>query len=547
MFFSDIPNYLTILVLRRSILLLVGIFSLFSVPLPAQDRIIVRDYAQLNTIVADGENAPFWLVSDRGGLSSLDVQNGFARYGVVIGASISKNGKWNSSSGLELAVGYNNDNSPVLRQLYADISYKWLTLSIGAKERRPEMRDFGALGSVSGNDALNTLKGLSFCGLTELGTGGLVHSGNSSPIPQVRIGVPEYVAIKGTGSWLKLRGHIAYGMFMDGKFQKDFTAGNPEEKYNKYVLYHSKALFMKVGNESRFPLEIEGGLEMHSQFGGNVYNHSEGKTLSMPTRLVDFMKALIPVGGDEMVPYTEQSNITGNQIGNWHLALTLHTKPVDVTLYGEHMFEDFSQLFFIEYQNNKDNKRTLVYYPWRDLMVGISLRNKSGFLGFISGIQYEYVSTYDQSGACYNDPSKHFIEQMDGWDNYYNHAIYSGWHYYGMPMGNPLLFSPLYNNDGSLEFKGNRLKAHHFGANGAFGRRKEFLYRLMCTYSENWGTYVNPFFEKRYTTSMLADFTYAPDGKSWFLSASVAHDCSNHIGNNTGVMFCFVKSGGFKS
>ena len=54
---------------------------------------------------------------------------------------------------------------------------------------------------------------------------------------------------------------------------------------------------------------------------------------------------------------------------------------------------------------------------------------------------------------------------------------------------------------------------------------------------------MNPFLEKRYTTSLLADFVYSPDAKSWYLSASVAHDWSNHIGNNTGVMFSFVKVG----
>lgn len=503
----------------------------------------IRDYAQINAIAASGDNAPFWLVSNRGGLSSLDVQNVFARYGAVIDAPIGSNGKWNSSTGFEFVAVYNSKNTPILRQMYADISYKWLTFSIGARERMAEMRDFCNLVGVNDNYALNTFEGLSFCSLDELGTGGLVYSGNSLPIPQIRIGAPEYVAIKGTASWLKVRGHIAYGMFLDGNFQEDFTAVNPTEKYNKSVLYHSKALFMNVGNVNKFPLEIEAGLEMHSQFGGDVYTHADGKILSMPTKLKDFFKAFIPAGGDESTPDIEQSNISGNQIGNWHLAFTLHTKPVDVRIYGEHMFEDFSQLFFIEYQNNIKNKKTLVYYPWRDIMLGVSVRNKSDFLDFVSNIQYEYVSTYDQSGACYNDPNDYFVEQMDGWDNYYNHAIYSGWHYNGMNIGNPLLFSPLYNTDGSLEFKGNRIRAHHLGVNGGFGKRKEFLYRFMYTYSENWGTYVNPFLEKRYTTSLLADFVYSPDAKSWYLSASVAHDWSNHIGNNTGVMFSFVKVG----
>lgn len=534
------------LLLKKDILALLLALLTFSGVAFSQEALSIKDYVQLNAIGSAGDYAPFWLVSNKGGVSSLDTHNGYIRYGVAVDGSIGRNRDWNYSLGLDLKTGYNQSYNPVVGQLYADISYKWLNFSIGAKERFAEMRSFCSLGGVNGNLVLNSFQALAFNGLGDLGTGGLVYSGNSSPIPQVRLEVPEYVTIKGTRSLLHMRGHIAYGVFLDSEFQENFTAVNPKAKYNRYALYHSKAFFMKVGNEARFPLEVEGGLEMHAQFGGDIYTHAKGKYLSMPTRFKDFLKAFIPAGGDELVPFTEQSNITGNQVGDWHLALTLHTKPVDIQLYGEHMFEDFSQLFFIEYQNNINNKRTWVYYPWRDIMVGLSIRNKSGILDFISNIQYEYVSTYDQSGAGYNDPSDYFVEQMDGLDNYYNHAIYSGWHYYGMALGNPLVFSPLYNTDGSLEFKANRMRAHHVGVNGAFGHKKDFLYRLMYTYSENWGTYVNPFFEKRYTTSLLADFIYSPNGKSWLVSASVAYDHSNLIGNNAGVMLSFVKVGLFK-
>ena len=541
-----INDFIKIFHLRRYILLLVLLCMVLPDVLPAQEKFVIRDYVQLNAVAGVGDNSPFWLVSNKNGLSSFDTANGYIRYGVGINGTFGKKGNWTYSSCIDLKTGYNHNSRPVVHQLYADVSYKWLTLSVGAKERNAEMRGFNSLCGVNGNEVLASFSSLAFNGLGELGTGGLVYSGNSSPIPQVYIGVPEYVTIKGTKSLLKLRGHIAYGIFLDNKFQENFTAINPKAKYNKYALYHSKSFFMEVGNVNKFPLKAEAGIEMHSQFGGNVYTHSKGKYLSMPTRFKDFLKAFIPAGGDEMVPFTEQSNITGNQVGNWHLALTLDTKPVEVQLYGEHMFEDFSQLFFLEYQNNINNKRTLVSYPWRDIMLGMSIKNKTGFLKFISNISYEYVSTYDQSGACYNDPNDYFVEQMDGWDSYYNHAIYSGWHNYGMGIGNPLVFSPLYNDDGSLEFKANRMRAHNVGVNGCFGRKNEFLYRLVYTYSENWGTYINPFFEKKYTTSLLADFIYSPNNKSWLVSASVACDRSNYIGNNVGVMFSFVKVGLFK-
>lgn len=514
--------------------------------LSAQCKYELKDYMQLGIVAGTGDNAPFWLVSNRNGLSSIETNSGYVRYGIGINGVIGRKGNWCYSSGLDLKIGYNHKYRPVVHQFYADVSYKWLTLSVGAKECNAEMRGFCSLSGVNGNRILNSFSSLAFNGLGELGTGGLVYSGNSSPIPQFYVGVPEYVTIKGTKSLLKLRGHISYGIFLDSRFQREFTLDNPQAKYNEYALYHSKSFFMQVGDEKRFPLKLEAGLEMDMQFGGNIYTHSTGKYLSMPTRFKDFMMAFVPTGGDETVPFTEQSNITGNQVGNWHLALTVDTKPVDVRLYGEHLFEDFSQLFFFEYQNNINNKRTVVYYPWRDFMLGVSIKNKTGFLNFISNIQYEYVSTYDQSGACYNDPNDYFIEQMDGLDNYYNHAIYSGWHYYGMGIGNPLLFAPLYNDDGSLEFKANRMRAHNVGVNGAFGKKNEFLYRLLYTYSENWGTYINPFFKKKYTTSLLADFIYSPNDKSWLVSASVAYDRSNYIGNNFGVMLSFAKIGFLK-
>ena len=113
------------------------------------------------------------------------------------------------------------------------------------------MRNFCILTGVNENKVLNSVGSLSFDGLGELGTGGLVYSGDSSPIPQLRIGVPKYVTIKGFGSWLKMRGHIAYGVFMDTEFQENFTKKNPTAKYNKYALYHSKSFFMEVGNEQK--------------------------------------------------------------------------------------------------------------------------------------------------------------------------------------------------------------------------------------------------------------------------------------------------------
>lgn len=504
----------------------------------AQSGVDINQFVQLNTVLSDGDNAPFWLTANRQGLSSLNTSNGYARYGMRVDGKLGGGKDWEYKAGADVVAGYNQQNFVSLHQLYAGISWRWLCMNIGVKERTAEMRSSGVL---AGNGDFKTLYGRA---LSELGTGGLLYSGNSAPVPQICIEVPEYVDIPGTGSWLKLRGHIAYGIFLDHNFQKDFTTSNPSAKYAKNVMYHSKALFMKLGNAEKFPLEVEGGLEMRAQFGGDFYTHAKGKYLSMPRGIKDYFKAFIPLSGDETTPTPEQANISGNQIGNWHLAFTLKTKPVDVRLYGEHLFEDFSQLFFFEYQTNREGKRKITYYPWKDIQIGVSVTNKTGYLKFISTVQYEYTSMYDQSGAGYNDPNDYFSEQMDGADDYYNHSIYPGWHNYGMGIGNPLAFSPLYNSNGTLVFRGNRLKAHNVGVNGTFAHDGQFKYRLLYTYSENWGTYFNPFKEKKYTTSLLADIVFTPSEK-WALSFSLAYDKSNHIGENWGAMLSLARFGLF--
>lgn len=510
----------------------------------SQGEANISQFVQFNTILSDGDYAPFGLTANRQGVSSAETSNGFARYGFGVDGNMTQNGKWKFEAGADIIAGYNRLNSVDVHELYAGISWKWISLNAGIKERFAEMRGFSMLESdADDNDSAiySRLYGIS---LGDLGSGGLLYSGNSAPIPQVRLEVPHYVDVPGTGAWLKLRGHIAYGMFLDHNFQEDFTASNPKAKYGRNVLYHSKALFIKVGKTDKFPLEVEGGLEMCSQFGGDFYTHAKGKYLSMPRGIKDFFKAMIPLGGDDTTPVTEQANISGNHIGNWHLAFTLHTAPVDIRLYGEHLFEDFSQLFFFEYQSNRDGNRTLVYYPWRDIQLGISLKNKTGHLEFISNLQYEYTSMYNQSGAAYNDPNDQYLEQMDGIDDYYNHSIYPGWHYFGMGIGNPLAVSPLYNRNGSLVFSGNRFKAHCAGVNGAFAGDL-LKYRLKYIYSENWGTYLNPFDKKRYTTSLLADLVFVPESSRWAVSLSLAYDKSNYIGNNFGAMLSVARIGLF--
>ena len=513
----------------------------------AQGRGDFRYYAQLNATAAAGKYAPYWFTANNNAVSPVDNISGYARYGMSYAGSFGKNGDFRYNVTADIIAGHNRPDAVSYQQAFGEFGWRWIRLSIGSKERWSEQEYFSRKAmrnALDGNNVTRHCPNLFTERLASLGTGGLTYSGNSRPIPQIRIEIPDFVDIPGTKEWLKYRGYFSYGIFSDNSYQRMIAEAYPGARHTKNVLYHGKGGFVSIGKPSAFPVTFDGGLEMHTQFGGTIYN-AGNRTITMPHKFMDFFKAFIPMSGSGDTPVVEQTNISGNQIGSWQAAFTIYTRPLEIRIYGEHMFEDFSQLFFFEYQMNSEGKRRTLVYPWRDIQIGINIANRSGILPFISNVRYEYLTTRDQSGALYHDPSDYFNDQMDGCDNYYNHGFYPGWHHWGMGIGNPLVISPAYNRDGNVQFRSNRLIAHNVGINGIIGGKFPLAYRFNYTYSENWGTYMNPFSEKRYTTSLLAEITYIPKNSGWSGTLSLGCDRSSFIGNNVGAIFTITRSGSF--
>lgn len=530
-----------------------ALLTFFSSATAQENRSTLNYIIQYSGHTSTGENAPYWFAARRQGMYNIDPNSSTMRIGLLSSGHFDKRGKFEYRIGADIRVGETYSNSMslgtgfTLQQACFDIQYNCLQISIGSKERFSEashtyLTPFGE--NLNSNLINQYFPNIYSRSIIDLGSGGLAYSGNSRPVPQVRIEIPEYTPFPGTNGWLHVRGHIAYGAFTDEKFQSRHTEKSPSVRYGKSLLYHSKAGFLRIGKAEKFPLLFEGGLEMHTQFGGDIYTHADGKILSMPHGLADYWKAFIPLSGSDATPEKEQTNISGNQLGSWHAAFIIPTKKVEIRLYGEHLFEDFSQLFFFEYQADKNAKKNVIYYPWRDILLGLRLTNKSRILPFVSSMQYEYLTTRDQSGALYHDPSDYFNEQMDGADNYYNHGIYPGWHHWGMGIGNPLIISPVYNANGDLQFRSNRIIAHNAGVNGTFEQWFPLAYRLQYTYSEHWGSYSHPFNKKKYSTSLLAEFVYALPKRHWAGTFALAYDQSDYIGNSFGLMFTVSYTGG---
>ncbi len=453
--------------------------------------------------VGNGDHSPLWLNANKQGLSSINKDNAYVAAGIF--KPMSSN-KFAYSYGLELA-GANHFTSDVfVQQAYLDLKYRKIQLSIGSKERNGELVN------------------------QKLSSGGLAFSGNALPIPQIRVEFPKYITVPYTNNWLSVKGHVAYGWFTDGNWQKSFTGAAGDRTSS--VLYHSKEIFFKVERPDLLPLRFEFGLGMEAQFGGVRHYHG-GSKFSMPEGFKDYIKALIPMHGGATAPESDQENIEGNMLGSYHFSLSYKVNNWEIRPYYEHYFEDQSMLS--------------MKYKWRDGLIGLELtfpKNK-----FVSSMVAEYFGSMDQSGLLYRkDKNGNTYIHMAGNDNYYNNGFYISWTHWGMAIGNPLFMSPIYNKDHSLSFRSNRMTARHLGISG--NPTSELSYRLLLSYTRNWGTYNYPYYDAnskptvKANTSTLFELTFSPHKmRGWSFATSGATDCGSVYGKNKGVMLTVRKVG----
>jgi len=433
-----------------------------------------------------GRHNAFWLISNHYGKGSLEKKSAYLNITVNYPGKINENLSY--KFGLDIVGAYNHTANFFVHQAYGEVIYRNMLVTIGSKEYAMALK--------------NPL----------LSSGGMTFSTNARPIPQVKIGTEDYITLWSGTPWFQLKGHVAYGRFTDDNFQKSFAEG--KSKYNRGVLYHSKALFMKFEGQ-RVPLVFEGGLEMEAQFGGRIYNKNGEITSKIPSRFIDFLKVLIPMSGDEETTGADQVNVYGNHLGSWHASLAYAKERYRIRFYYEHFFEDHSQMFW-------------QYGFWKDGLVGVEV----GLLDFnwINGFVYEYIGTKDQTGPFLHDETDRIPDQISGNDNYYNHCSYSSWSHWGMGLGNPLIFSPVYNVNGDLSFRSNRMKAHHIGIKGQIF---DVGYRVLFSHARHWGTYHNPLREVEINMHGMGEISYSPfKWKNWAFIFALGVDKSKLLGKN---------------
>ena len=470
--------------------------------------------AEVQATVTHGDNTPLWLNANRYGLSSLSTDNGYVRAALTHSMEEDSLKDLAFGYGADVAVAHHFTSTVIVQQLYGEARWHKGVLTIGSKEQPVELR----------NQLLSS-------GAQTLGC-------NAMPWPGVRVALPLYWEVPGTKGWLAIKGNLSYGIQTDDQWQKDFTAKTT--KYTEHTYVHTKAGYLRFGKE-HCTVALELGLEMGCQFGGKSHQFNNGtetivKNDGSPKA---FIHAFVPAGFDS--GEGDYKNKEGNHLGNYLVRVSIDKPAYHLAIYGDHFFEDSSQMLFFEYDGYGEGEEwnDWKYSRWflyrlKDMMLGAEIRLKKQ--RWVNDIVAEYIYSKHQSGALYHDRTPSLSDHFGGCDDYYNHYIHPGWQHWGQVAGNPLYRSPLYNHDQRVAVENNRFVAWHLALSGQ--PTAQLYYRLMATWQKGFGSYELPTPKPVCNSYLMAEARYAFPHSSalrhWTVTAAVALDHGQWTGNNVG-------------
>lgn len=477
-------------------------------------------FVEVSGKVSSGNFAPLWLSSNRQGVVSPYANSAYERIGYQHDFYFGKPNEnhegtedkdWHIQAAADIMLSQNAQQKFSIHQLYGEISYKKVSLTIGQKERQIDLRN------------------------NSLTSGGLSQGINAQPIPEV-LGSVDYFSIPFCNHWWKWRGRIGYGKTTDGNWQKNWVADINSNRYTSNYLYCERMIGWKIGDEERFPLVFEPSLQMMTQFGGTTYNvagrnHDDASVPIVHAENFNaFWHAFWPMGSNDETD-GNMPNSAGNTLGSYNFAVSWITDTWKIRGYFERIFEDQSML--------------TVQYGIFDHLAGIDIDLPEN--PYVTSILVEHMSTKDQAGPVYHDKSPNIPESYTGIDNYYNHHLYPGWQNYGMTIGNPLLTSPIYNSNHDLHFYNNRVRALHIGVNG---QPNDWLsWGVIATFTRNWGTYAQPYDDVRNQQYFLTEISILPRHiPDWQFTFGIGYDHGDleNIGNSVGAQLTIRKTFNFR-
>lgn len=323
-----------------------------------------------------------------------------------------------------------------------------------------------------------------------LSSGSLLFSNNAHAFPRITIGIERWTAIPGLFGYAEVKGGLTHGWL-----------GDNSETVSKTLLHH-KFVGGRIGG--KLPVNLSYEFHHAVQWGGfsTVYG-------DLGNDFKSWLNGFLVRPGGTM--RNDQQNAQGNHIGYQQLALDIKGDGWKVSAYWQVINEDGPTRFIGRGMNNRDG------------LWGISATQTRW--PYISGLTYEFINTTDQSGPFHDKDG--FV--YGGNDSYYTNGIYrQGWSYYGQIIGSPL-----------LSLTNTRVMAHHVGIRGdIFG----FRYRALCTYVNNYGTYLQP--ELSHNTSVLLEVKKRVP-QAWDLEFGIAlgGDFGTQYGNRFGAQITITKQG----
>ena len=422
--------------------------------------------------LSDAPSLPFWATAGNYGLM-CEKDGGLAL--VQAGATASFEEGWRLSGGLSAgfnatadgvgqifrgtssggatagafvpASGERPDFNFVIDQLYASLSKG--IFSFDAGWRREPLQFTASDAPLAGS--------LSMTG------GNIAMSGNAPTMPGYTLRL-DGAAIPFTSGKLTLSG--AYGDYL-----------TMDDRYVKGALVHRTAIYFDWKILPRLDFRI--GIDHYALWGGE--HPDEGR---MAASFGNYLRVVTgrsaPAGGTE----SDRINVLGDHRGAELLRLRWRGEGYTITLQHDIPYDDGSGMGF---QNFPDGVNTL----------SVSFGEKGLW---VSDLVYEHATTMWQSGPAHDAPGEtpdapRII--LGGVDNYFNNSYYlSGWTHFGRTIGFPLFFpsgscasASAFARETGIE--NNRLTAHHIGVAGSLFRRAP--YRLMLTFSRNYGTYGDPY------------------------------------------------------
>ena len=454
----------------RFLFVILFLLVLFPVSNNAQQLVIS---ATNHTLLATDSVQPFWFTSGQHG--KFTAAGSFANLtDLYLGMDHTET----ASKGFSYSWGVNgvavlsSQNEFMLNRLFAAVAWKGWELKAGTFYD-PVL--YAGLSTSNGN---------------------LARSGNTRPVPTIRLSTLGYKKMPFWQNWLSFKFEYDEGFLND-------------ERYVANAHLHHKSLYGKF--KLTQTAWLTAGFEHYVMWGGTSPVYGQ-----LPEGWDDYWRYVFALPGNENFPEMDQTNNSGNQLGTYQLEFEKHFKTWNLTAYVSHPFEDNSGL----------NWRN-----WPDNLVGlfVDLKNEKGL---VSHLVFEFTNTRQQGIRDSKDKE---------YDNYYNHGIYrSGFTYQGLPMSSPLFYPVNIENDIPMGIQSNRFYSFHTGVKGYLP--ENFAWKSMLTYVQHLGTYSAPYSVARNNFSGLIDLSWQNPEFPFEIGVSAALDINNQNGKNGGIQLKVAKS-----